>query len=443
MLTRKTRLDRRTLLRGVLAGAAVSVGLPMLEVFLNTNGNALASGAPMPKRFGIFFWGNGNLPDRWVPSKVGETWDLSPQLQPLTAVKNDITVVSGMKVYTGNGVPHGSGPAGMLTGAPLLNSDVDSFSAPSIDQVIASAIGGETRFRSLEVSVERTTHSLSYNSPFSMNPAEFSPKTLFDRLFGEDFTLPGTTPKIDPKLALRRSVLDAISDDAKRLQSKLGKADQTRLEQHFENIRGLEQRLKKFEENPPNLAACAYPPTPLNEYPDIDGRPALSDISRAMSDIMALALACDQTRVFSHWFSVSVGNVLYPHATSGHHQLTHDEPGEQPQVFEIINYILTEFAYLLSALRSVQEGDGTLLDNCAVLGTTDCSYCKSHSVEEYPIIIAGSAGGALKKGIHFRSVASENTSKVLLTLARAMGLPMSSFGADAGLVSDSLTGIEV
>jgi hypothetical protein len=440
----KTRINRRMVLRGALAGAAVSMGLPLLEVFLNDTGSALAGGAPLPRRFGIFFWGNGNLPDRWVPSGSGPTWEPSPQLAPLAALKENITVVSGMKVYTGNAVPHGSGPAGIFSGSPLLAGiETNNFSAPSIDQVIASAVGGDTRFRSLELAVQRSSDTMSINGPHSMNPAEFSPKALFDRLFGDEFTLPGSEPKLDPRLALRRSVLDAVADDAKRLQSRLGKADKIRLEQHFDGVRGLEQRLKKFEENPPSLASCAYPPTPEADYPDIDGRPQLSAVSRIMSDIAAMALACDQTRVLSLWFSRPVSNLLFPKATAGHHQLTHDEPGEQPQVFEILLYVMTELAYFLSALKAVPEGDGTLLDNCAMLCTTDCGYAKAHSVEEYPILIAGGAGGALKQGIHYRSVASENTSKVLLTLARAMGLTLSEFGAEGGHVTDGLSAIEV
>jgi hypothetical protein len=201
-------------------------------------------------------------------------------------------------------------------------------------------------------------------------------------------------------------------------------------------------RLQKLEENPPSLASCKAPAQPLDSYPDMDGRPAMSTISRAMADTLTMALACDQTRVFSDWFSRPVDNILYPGATAGHHQLTHDEPSPQPQVDAIVTSIIAEFAYLLSALRAVPEGDGTLLDNCLILGTTDCSYGKAHSIEDYPILLAGSAGGAIKSGIHYRSVASENTSKVLLSMARAMGLNLAEFGKEGGHVTDGLSAIE-
>ena len=440
---KKTRLHRRAMLRGLLGGALVTVGLPALDIFLNDSGTAFAGGDSFPKRFGIFFWGNGNLPERWVPQGTGPDWELTEQLAPLAAVKEHISVVSGMKVATGNEVPHGSGPVGMLSGAPFPDGDTSTFALPSIDQVVAQAIGGETRFRSLEIGVQPGGQSLSYNGPHSNNPPETSPAAFFNRVFGPGFTLPGTDAKPDPKLALRQSVLDAVKGDAKRLQDRLGSADKARLEQHLEGVRELEKQIQKMQENPPSLAACALPGQPEDAYPDIDGRPQMSAISRVMADVLVMALACDQTRVFSDWFSTPVNNLLYPGTTSGHHQLTHDEPSPQPQVNSIVIYTITELAYLVSALSNVKEGDGTLLDHTALLATTDVSYARAHSIEEYPILIAGKAGGALKEGIHYRSPASESTSKVLLTLGRAMGLSLDSYGEGPGLVTTGLPAIEV
>ena len=441
---KKTKLSRRTMLRGMIGGAAVAVGLPLLDIFLNDTGTALAGGDALPKRFGIFFWGNGALPDRWVPAGTGgPTWEPSPLLMPLASVKDKITVVSGMKVYTGNMFPHLSGPVGMFSGAPFANNDSSTFAEPSIDQVIANEIGKDTRFKSLETAAQPGGTSMSYNGPHSNNPPESSPMAFFQRVFGPEFVMPGSMAAPDPRLALRRSVLDAISEDAKRLQGRLGATDKARLDQHLTGIEELESRLLKLEQNPPSLAACAVPGEPLPEYPDIDGRPQLQEISRAMVDILAMALACDQTRVFSHWFTTPVNNLLFPAAPAGHHQLTHDEPGDQPEVFKILEFILGEAEYLVSKFASVAEGDSTLLDHCAILITSDCSYGKSHSVEEYPILIAGNCNGALKQGLHYRSPSNENTSKVLLTLARAMGLTMESYGVGPGKVDASLSALEV
>ncbi|MBK6686902.1 MAG: DUF1552 domain-containing protein [Deltaproteobacteria bacterium] len=436
------KLSRRTMLRGFLGGAAVGIGLPPLEVFFDRHGLAYADGG-LPKRFGIWFWGNGNLPQRWNPIGEGAEWTLSEQLQPLASVKSEITVVSGMSVKTGNTIPHGSGPAGILSGAPLIvrSGDDFSFSAPSIDQVIAAQIGGETRFRSLELGV-RPDSGLSYNGPNSKNPPESSPWALFNRIFGGGFTAPGEEPVIDPKIRLRRSVLDVVMADAGRLRGKLGRTDQLRLEQHLDGVRELERRLARLEEDPPSLAACAVPGVPAEAYPDNDGRPRFTEINQVMAELMAMAMACDQTRVFSYFFTYPVNNLLFPGVSTGHHRMTHDEPGDQPQVNQIVVQIITAFGQFLEKLRAVPEGAGTLLDNCAILGTTDVSFGRNHSLDDYPIIIAGTAGGALKKGLHYRSPSGENTSMVLVSLLRAMGLVIDGFGEGAGRSEQGLGAIE-
>lgn len=441
-MPRLPALSRRTLLRGMLAGSAVSVALPLLEAALNRNGTALASGDPFPRRFGLFYWGNGVLADGLVPTTEGPSWTPSPVLEPLAPMRDQITVVSGMKVYTGNTTPHISGPAGLLSGRPIVPDGSESFSGPSFDQVVASAIGGDTRFRSLEVGVQRSDLSFSFNAPHSINPPECSPVALYQRLFVDGFVAPGSGAQVDPRLALRRSVLSAVGDDVKRLQQRLGAADKARLEQHLEGVRGLEKQLEKLEQNPPSLAACLAPADPGPDLADIEGRPQLSATCRAMGKLLAMALACDQTRVFSLWFSRPVSNLLYPSVNAGHHQLTHDEPDHQPQVLSIVQYILTELNAFLQEFSAITEGDGTLLDHSAILATTDCSYARAHSVENYPLLIAGTANGALRKGTHYHSVSNENTSKVMLSLARAVGLDMASYGLKDGEATEGLGAIE-
>ena len=433
-------VDRRALMKGFLGGSLVTVGLPPLEIFLGTSRRAHASSG-FPKRFGLFFWGNGNIPERWVPPTQGENYELSEQLSALEPLKSDVTVVTGMNVLTGNTLPHASGIVGLLSGAPLIPNGPDyTFRLPSVDQIIAKEIGKDTRFKSVELGVRPKT-GLSHNGPNSINPAEANPARLFDRVFGGGFRAPGTTTEPDPKLRLRRSVLDAITADANRLSARLGSTDKARLDQHLTGIRELERRIARLEEDPPSLAACAVPQMP-EEYPDIDGRPQLEKIADAMADIVAMTLACDQTRVFSHFFSYPVNNVLYQGATAGHHQLTHDEPGDQPQVNEIVSFIIRQYARLIERLKAVPEGDGTLLDSCAVLATSDVSFGRTHSLEDYPILIAGNACGALKSGIHYRSATGENTSKVILSLIRAMGIPAASFGEEAGRTEQGLGAIE-
>jgi hypothetical protein len=430
----------------MLGGTGVGVALPLLELMLNEHGDALADGSGFPARFGWWFFGNGVHADKWVPQGTGPDWELSPQLMPLSPIKHNVNIISGLKVYLPNSVPHGSGPAGILTGGPLgevgNNFENSAFGGKTLDQIVADEIGNDTRFKSIEVAVERSDDSLSHTAAGMSNPPEYNPKALFERVFGTGFVEPGDEPIIDPKLSLRRSVLDAVSEDALELQKRVGASDRARLEQHFENIRALEKQLAKLEEDPPNLASCMSPAEPLDEYPDESGVPQMSAISRAMSDMVAMILACDQTRVFSVQFSRPVSGVLYPGIGEAHHKLTHDELGEQPLVNDIIEQIMDEMSYFLQALESVPEGTGTLLDNCAVLGFSDCSYGKSHAIDNYPLLVAGQACGKLKKGVHYKSPAAENASKLGLTLLRVMGVPVTEFGTDDGYVTEGIDAIE-
>lgn len=443
-MTSRTQLGRRAMLRGMLGGVAVGVGLPMLEIFMNDEGKALADGSNFPKRFGIFFWGNGMIPSRWNPTTTGTGWEMTEQLEPLAALKSRITLVSGMGVKTANTEAHSSGASGIFTGASLLQTPQGTtLAGPSIDQLIAASIGGTTRFRSIETSCE-SNGSWSYRGPHNRNPAESSPRALFDRIFGDGFREPGEVVAVDPRLRQRRSVLTAVQEDALRLRRRLGSADRLRLDQHLAGVRALEAQIERLEAAPPNLEACARPDMPLDAYPPIEGRAQLSAINRAITDIMVMALACDQTRVFSHWFTQSVSNVLFPLASDGFHQLTHDEPGDQPQVNEIVKLIMEEFAYLVSRLDAIEEGDGeTLLDHMTILCTSDCSLGRQHRLEEFPIILAGGASGRLRMGTHYRSPSTENTSHVLYSLATAMGLSLASFGEGNGRVTSGLPAIEL
>jgi len=438
----KFKLSRRTFLRGMLGGSAIAMGLPPLEAFFDNNGLAYATCGSFPKRFGLFFWGNGIIPENWVPSTTGEEWELSEQLAPLASVKEHIALLSGMEVKTGNPVAHLSGPAGFFSGQELLTSGDDhTFKAPTLDQIIAEKVGGDTLFRSLEVSVQPGGQGLSYNGPDSLNPAESSPAALFERLFGGSFRAPGEEPIIDPKLSIRRSILDSVMADADKLKGRLGAVDRQRLDQHFSAVRDLELRIARLEEDPPNLAACLRPEVPAS-LEDIEGRPQMKGRSRAMSDLVTMAYACDMTRVLSYWYSQPVSDVLFPNASAGHHQLTHDEPDEMPQFNQIVISIMEDLAYFIESLKAIPEGDATLLDNSIILGTTDVSYGRTHQIDEYPIIIAGTGCGTLRNGFHYRSETKENTSLVAYSLINAMGATISEFGDGAGRVTSGLSVIE-
>ena len=134
MIIRRKPLHRRTILKGMLGGAAVSIALPPMEAFFGASSTAFANESSYPTRFGIFGWGNGVHPQFWVPDEVGSEWTAKPQLAPFSNVKAKMAVISGMEVKAPNIDAHGSGPAGILSGVPILNTDgYIRFGGPSID----------------------------------------------------------------------------------------------------------------------------------------------------------------------------------------------------------------------------------------------------------------------------------------------------------------------
>ena len=439
-------LTRRAVLGGVARGALVTLALPPLEAMFDAGGRAYACDGILPKRFGLWFWGNGNLPDLWTPTGTGtgdgDEWTLSEQLAPLEVVKHRLCVVTGMKVHLSNDAPHGSGAAGILCAAPLQSTGDDStMSAPSIDQVIAEQVGGASIYRSIQTAASDCS-GMSYNGANSRNPPETDPYAFYERIFGDTFIEPGEKGKVDPKLGLRRSVLDAVMQDIDRLDARLGSADRARLEQHLEGVRELEQRLAILEENPPNLEACTRAEALTGDYSDVDSRPQLAARNEVMSTMLAMTLACDQTRVFGHYLTDPVSDVLFEGASAGHHDLTHNEGGEQPEVNAITIAIMEMLATTIQKLEAIEEGDGTLLDNCAVLACSEVSLGQTHSIEEMPVIIAGSGCGFFKQDHHSRSLSGDNVTKVLVSLQRAMDISVGEFGEDEAMVDEGLSDIE-
>ncbi|HMV70220.1 MAG TPA: DUF1552 domain-containing protein, partial [Myxococcota bacterium] len=189
-------------------------------------------------------------------------------------------------------------------------------------------------------------------------------------------------------------------------------------------------------------SSCARPDAPSSEE-------RLADAflnHRAITDLMVMAMACDQTRVMTLSFMHGVSNYLFPGASAGAHELTHNEPpddqGYQPEVSANTVMQIGELGYFLEAMDAVVEGDGTLLDHSAVLGTTDVSWGFTHAIDEYPMVIAGSANGRLKQDLHYRSATRENPSKVMLSLIRAMGVVQASYGDEDRYTADGLSAIE-
>jgi hypothetical protein len=461
-------MHRRTILRGLLRGTAVACGLPTLEAMLNGSGTAYAqpgaAGAALPQRLGLFFFGNGVRLKLWNPATTGPGWALSPALEPLMPVKDYLNVVSGMDPKIPSSQGHHTGQVGILSGHPVLSQPKggapfrSTFTAPSIDQVVAAETGKLTRFKSLEVGISRRVNTregtslqyISHNGPDSVNPPIYEPAAVFNRLFGGDFKPPapampggpGDGGALEQAARLRRSVLDAVATDIDGLKVRVSAADKRRLDQHFEQVRTIERSLQTGAAMGAS-AGCAAPAMPGAFADTAQGEP-LEPVMTAMSELIALALACDQTRAFSVMFSGGTASTVFWQAgvTRGHHQLSHDEAGDQPQIQATTVFTMKMFGILLARLKATAEGPGTLLDNCAILASSDCAEGKSHSNKDYPMLLAGRAGGKLKfPGIHHRAP-GENSNQVLLTMLRAVGLQRPSFGINNSLTSTSCAAIE-
>lgn len=425
-------LSRRTVLRGMLGGVAVSVGLPLLDVFLDRNGTALAGGAPLPVRFGTWFWGCGMNPDRWVPSVEGPDYDLAPEIEPFAGIADQVSILSGFSAILDGrpNLPHWTGVMGTLTGSvPSVEPEVP---APTLDVLIARRIGAATRFRSLEMSCTGVpTQSYSRESQSIVNSSAVSPLELYARLFGPDFFDPndgGFVP--DPKTVLRRSVLSAVREDAARLDRLLGSHDRQRLDQYLTSLRQLEQQIE-VSLRPPDLEACRRPAQPRGETIGTELSQAVST-HELMTELLVFALLCDQTRVFNMLFSWGTSELRKAGADTAHHQLTHDESvdpdlGYQPEATSFVLESMNAWATFVRRLADTPEGDGTLLDNCLVLGHSESSFAKSHQVTALPVMVAGRAGGRVRAGVHVRGSGAPVT-RVGLTIQQVLGLAVNEWG---------------
>jgi hypothetical protein len=453
----KKILDRRTVLKGVLAtGATVTVPLPLLQIMLNGNGTAYAQTmTPVSPLFVTWFFGNGSLPGKWKPAKTGTgtAWDLSAQLQPLAALKSYLTVISGLtnNIVVG-GLEHPTGSSGATTGAGLNGNAVK---LASLDQVVAGLISAGAPFKSLEVGVTPATPggpqdslaTVSHKGPNAKNVPDFDPKSVFTRLFTGGTTT--TMPDQATKLAnVRKSVLDAVLADGAGLQKKLGAADKQRVEQHLQSIRDIEARLVT---TPPTTqpTMCTNPIAPTT------GKDAKSEappaVNTAMADLSILALACDRTRVLTFMFSLPAAHVYYRHLTDTstdmnadfHDTICHGDAGDmsnQPRVDKGVMYAMNCLKEFLTKMQATPHGATNLLDQALVYVTSDSAWGKTHTKTEWPVLLAGKAGGKLKGDGHFNYPA-DNLSKALFTVAKLMGSTATDYGLDAGKVTATLSGI--
>lgn len=439
-------LSRRHALKGLLNGAAVAVALPLLDVFLDGNGQALAAtGAPVPVRFGTWFWGLGVNPSRWFPSKAGPGYDLKPELAPIKDFAAKINVLGNFNVPLDGApnLPHSTGGPAIRTGRALTAER--GLPGESFDVTISDRIGAHSRFRSLEVSaIGDARNSLSGRGGGNLNPSETTPAGLYQRIFGPGFQDPNSatfTP--DAQAMARRSVLSVVTEQRKALEASVGSADRQKLDQYFTSVRQLENQLDVELTKPQPLQACVVPNKAPPNVPVSGEIEAVMTNHQLMTDLLVMALACDQTRVFNMMFNNGASTLTRIGSTVTHHQLTHEEAldnalGYQPNATYFLNKIMEGWVYFVSALDKVKEGDRTLLDNTLVLAHSETEFAKFHTIDNIPMMTAGSGGGRLKTGMYVDGQGTP-VSRVGLTLQQVMGVSVDRWGAKSMETNRTLT----
>jgi hypothetical protein len=469
MITSKNRIHRRTLLRGA---GGLALGLPFLSAMLRPGRTHAAE--ETPTRLIVFFSPGGTLLDQWRPQGSADSFTLRPMMAPLAPFQDRLVFVDGIDLSItaiGAGHPHSRGMGGLLTGRELLPGNYNTnggnagFAAgASIDQVLAGTLSSGLRFPSLEVSAGWSTgitaggqphpgNIINYQPPASSGqqavpvPPATDPLNTFNRVFAG---VGGDEDAAASLVAWNTSILDGVQEDFTRLRAQLGAEDRVRLDAHAQLVRETEEGLQQAVD-----ASCT-PPTTIDPTPGFYDDPIAEGISRgdldggdmsittgakvplkgeAMTDLLVTALACDLTRVGTMQWSDGEAKFMlgFLQDTNGeslkdhHHGYQHDR-GFQPGSLEVIyRFYMEKLAYLLQKLDSIDEGDGTMLDNSLVLSVSEIQMPETHGQNNMPFLLCGGAGGRLETG-RWLQVNSQPHNNLLVSVLNLFGVEDQTFG---------------
>jgi hypothetical protein len=443
-LALKRHLPRRTFLRGV--GAVI--GLPFLDAMRPAL--AFAPGKAV-NRIAFVYFPNGVQPDSWNPQTEGAIAPLPEQIsrvmEPLIPYRNDIIVLGGMTNDGGRAKgdgpgDHGRAGAAYLTGMhPKKTFGKEIQAGVSIDQIVADAVGSQTRFPSLQLSCEdgiqggncdngyscAYSNSISWRTLSTPNPPEIRPRAVFERLFGNPET------DLDPVRRARmerynRSILDSVMDDTRRLQGTLGPSDRRKVDEYLYAIREIEGRIQKTEQaNTPHMKATM-------ELPGSSVPEHYTEHSRLMFDLITAAFQTDSTRVITFQMAIEQSNRAYReiNISDSHHGLTH-HGGDKEKIEKCIRiniYEVEQFAYFIGKLKATQDGDGTLFDH--VMVTYGSGLGRDHDHDHLPTILTGRGNGLFRLGRHIKYPDETPLANLHLTMAQQMGVPAESFADSTG-----------
>lgn len=441
-MKRTQPIPRRAILRGLVGGALAAVGLPTLEAMLSSHGTALADGNPLPVRLITWCFGNGVVLNRWVPGGIrtpvtGPGYPVSNELKPFfdagvgdyvsicsgfdNKCKYQITHHEGMTIWSGHTMTDIGQGAGYFSNAR----------GPTMDQVAAQMIGARTAIPSLQLGCiteisqadyGTTMHNLSHKDHLQPLPPQKNPQAAFLSLMGL------FSPVDDPNKPSRLSVVDSVREDLKLLKTRLGMADQIRMDAHMEGLAELEAKINAL------TPLCVLPAMPTATADNVDG---IRPVNEAMADLIAFAFSCDITRIASYLFVGGAAEAGFPEiGTPSQHGLSHNhntnaldpsappyaESGEVDQMDAGVNYEMQMAAYLAQKLHTTPDAaGGNLLDQTVMMVSSDCSEGFAHSLVDFPLLVIGKAGGRLKyPGEHFRDESHRNASDVVLSVLQAV-----------------------
>lgn len=431
-------LDRRTLLKGV--GAAIA--LPFLEGMLPRGIMAASTeAAKAPLRMAFVYVPNGLNMENFTPTEVGSDYKLTPLLSKLADHKNDFSVLSGLTAdkarANGDGPgDHARAMSAFLTGTqPKKTNGADIRIGMSVDQVAASKFGHLTKLASLEIGCDKGanagncdsgyscaySNNLSWRSEQTPMPKEVDPKQVFERLYG--------APKNNDD---RLSVLDAVRDDAKSLESKLGGADRRKLDEYLTSLREMEGRLNRNKNEDARLKPPIEKPTGIpKDY---------SEHMKTLADLQVLAFQADLTRFSTFVFANEGSNRSYKFigVPEGHHDCSHHggDKAKLEKIARINEFHIEHLNYLITKLKAVKEGNGTLLDNMMLLYGSGIGDGNRHNHDMLPILLFGKGSGTLNPGRHVKYAFNTPITNLYVAMLQRLGIEQKRFGDSNGVLTN-------
>jgi hypothetical protein len=453
------RLSRRMLLRGA-TGAALA--LPLLN---DVHGARAQSTPAFPKRLIVVFTPNGTIPSAWASTGSGATFTPGTILQPFVSAghQNDLIVVQGLDGKPAldgpGGDAHGTAIGTLLTGTEVLSGMeflagcgvAGQFCGASgwpggisVDQYIAKSVGSMTKFLSLDFSIKRMSGSIWSRMSYSeaavpVTPMD-DPGIAFDRIFADVGTDAAT---LALQSARRKSVIDTILGRYSTLSASLSGADKMKVDAHLAALRDVESRVSVVD---PTNGTCVKPTRPTlsasaevmanssgMEVQDAAADTDVPERNQLVRDLLVSSFACDLARVGTLMLAPSRSDIFmnWLNITTSHHDLSHDpdsDTASQQKLVQINQWYATQIASLITSLKTVKEGNGTLFDNTLILWCNELGVGNDHSHLELPMLLCGSAGGYFKTGQAVTMPSGTPHNRLLISLCNAMGMPDTTFG---------------